>query len=150
MRFETAFNYLLRHEGLSFPVIERIIFSADCYHIHSTFRTTPRLIDGDWEVGEDGCFKRGIARNREVEPFEDVEDRELTFLEKDSFAWVLNDLKSRPDDWRIGNYPYRFVWQRAVKEKIKVINLPFIRALFMELENKRPKFFLHLWKISCC
>lgn len=140
MNFKQAFNYLLNVadlERMTFPVLECIIFSADCYQVHSSFSTTARLIDGYWDVDERGCFKSEIDRSHAVEPFAGVEERELTWLEKDSFDWVLKDLKSRPQDWRIGNYPYRFIWQRAFKEHLKVVKLPFIKGLFREMERER-------------
>ena len=140
MKFEIAFNQLLKFkevDGLTFPILELVIFAADCYHIHSTFTPTGRLIDGHWDVGEKRCFKRGIARDRSVEPFEGVEDVELKEIERGSFQFVLDDLRDRVDDWRRGDYPYRFVWERATKEYLKVAKAPFIKGLFRELERER-------------
>lgn len=140
MNFKQAFNYLLNVadlERMTFPVLECIIFAADCYQVQTAFASTARLIDGYWDVGERGCFKSEIDRSHTVEPFAGVEERELTWLEKGSFDWVLQDFKSRPQDWRIGNYPYRFIWQRAVKEHLQVVKLPFIKGLFREMERER-------------
>ena len=140
MKFETAFNQLLRlkeAEGLTFPTIELVLFAADCYHIHSTFKATRRLIHGHWDVGENACFKRGIARDRSVEPFEGVEDEELTKLEKGSFKFILDDLRERGDYWKRGDYPYRFVWENAIEENLQVLKERFIRGIFAELERKR-------------